>query len=81
VKKARAMQLLKRASSLRLKAMTQPGRQSERKRGDSMLRHSEVLGLLLTRHPGMRETDVVQPARNDAEAEAGEASGLPVSTM
>ena len=75
------MQLLRRASSLRLKAMTQPGRQSERKRGDSMLRHSEVLGLLLTRDPGIRKTEVVQPARNDAEAQAGEASGLPFSTM
>ena len=81
MKKARAIRLLRKASSLRLKAMTKPGRQSERKRSGSMPRHSEVLGLLLTRDPGMTKSDVVRSSRDDAEAQAGRASGLPFSTI
>ena len=80
MKKARAMQLLRRASLLRLKAMTQPGRRGERKRS-AHPSSSEVLGLLLMRHPGMTESDIVRAPRKDAEAHAGEANGLPFSTM
>ena len=80
MKKARAMQLLRRASSLRLKAMTQPGRHGERKRS-AHPSSSEVLGLLLMRHPGITERDVVHSSRDEDEAHAGEANGLPFSTM
>ena len=79
MKKARAMQLLRKASSLGLKAMTQPGHY-EPKRSYSMLRHSEVSGLVLARRPA-GEPDVVGAPRKDAEAHAGEASGLPFSTI
>jgi hypothetical protein len=61
--------------------MTQPGRYCERKRSYSILRHSEVPDLALMHHPGLTESDVVRSSGNDAEAHAGEASGLPFSTM
>jgi len=76
VKKARAMQLLRRASSLRLKAMMQTGNDGERKHSASF----RVPGLALTHHPGMTGS-VVHSSRDDAEAHAGESSGWPFSTI